>query len=146
MGTQYPNTGPALRYSLYTTTVSSSARLIISLGASHNHDPTRLITFAYSWDGAAPVTVRSVSTVPPYKEGQAWQQAVLATGWTLVVELAGVIETGAHELSLWLLEPGVVLQKIVLDREGYEVSALGLPESKMVGRRDRCVPSLTAKC
>jgi hypothetical protein len=134
MNTQYPNTGPALKYSLYTTTVSSNARLIISLGASHNHDPTRLIKFAYSLDGAAPVTVRPVSTVPPYKEGQAWQQAVIENGWTSVVELAGVIETGAHELSLWLLEPGVVLQKIVLDMGGYKDSALGPSESKMVGK------------
>ncbi|PLB54690.1 hypothetical protein P170DRAFT_442744 [Aspergillus steynii IBT 23096] len=118
MGTQSPTTGPALRYALYTTTASSRARLIISLGASHNHDPTRWIKFAYSLDGATPVTIRPVSSAPPYKEGQAWQRAVVENGWTSVVELAGVVGTGAHELSLWLLEPGVVLQKIVLDMGG----------------------------
>ncbi|RAQ53681.1 hypothetical protein AFGD_006815 [Aspergillus flavus] len=133
MATQHPNTGPALRYSLYTTTASPSARLIISLGASHNHDPTRLIKFAYSLDGSVPVTVRPVSTVPPYKEGQAWQQAVIENGWTSVIELPGEVGTGEHELSLWLLEPGVVLQKIVLDMGGYQDSSLGPPESMRVG-------------
>ncbi|OGM51083.1 hypothetical protein ABOM_000371 [Aspergillus bombycis] len=132
IGTQDPNTGPALRYSLYTTTSSTSARLIVSLGASHNHDPTRWIKFAYSLDGAVPVTVRPVSSVPPYKEEQAWATAVVENGWTSAVELDGVVGVGEHELALWLLEPGVVLQKVVLDMGGYQASALGPPESMRV--------------
>ena len=132
MDTQYSNTGPALRYSMYTTTSSTAPRLIVSLGASHNHDPTRHIKFAYSLDGAEPVTVRPVSTAPPYKEGNAWRKAVVENGWTSTIELDAEIETGVHELSLWLLEPGVVLQKVVLDMGGYKTTALGPPESMKV--------------
>jgi hypothetical protein len=51
-----------------------------------------------------------------------------------VVELAGVVETGAHELLLWLLETGAVLQKIVVDFGGYKDSALGPLGSKLVGK------------
>ncbi|KAL4878462.1 hypothetical protein BJY04DRAFT_229825 [Aspergillus karnatakaensis] len=132
MSTQSPSTGPALRYSLYTTTSSSSARLIVSLGASHNHDPTRFIKFAYSLDGATPVTVRPVSTIPPYREGQDWSNAVVENGWTSRLELDREVGSGAHELVIWLLEPGVVLQKVVLDLGGYKASALGPPESVRV--------------
>ncbi|KAL2834706.1 hypothetical protein BJY01DRAFT_259440 [Aspergillus pseudoustus] len=134
MVTQYPDTGPALKYALYTTTSSAQARLIVSLGASHNHDPTRWIKFAYSLDGTTPVTVRPVSSVPPYKEAQAWQTAVIANGWTSTITLDGAVGVGAHDLSVWLLEPGVVLQKIVLDMGGYKASVLGPPESLRVGR------------
>ncbi|KAL4865075.1 hypothetical protein BDV12DRAFT_211234 [Aspergillus spectabilis] len=132
MGTQYPNTGPALKYSLYTTTSSTTARLIVSLGASHNHDPTRWIKFAYALDGAEPVTVRPVSADPPYKEGAAWRKAVVENGWTSEIELGTEITVGSHELLLWLLEPGVVLQKVVLDMGGYQDTTLGPPESKKV--------------
>ncbi|KAL2801767.1 hypothetical protein BJX63DRAFT_438510 [Aspergillus granulosus] len=132
MGTQYPNTGPALKYSIYTTTSSASARLIVSLGASHNHDPTRWIKFAYSVDGEEPVTVRPVSAVPPYKEERDWRKAVVENGWTSTIELGAEITVGTHELSLWLLEPGVVLQKVVLDMGGYRNTALGPPERKKV--------------
>ncbi|KAL5342667.1 hypothetical protein BJX70DRAFT_409660 [Aspergillus crustosus] len=132
MGTQYPNTGPALRYSLYTVSSTTSARLIVSLGASHNHDPERWIKFAYSLNGAAAVTVRPVSSVPPYREGQEWANAVVENGWTSVVELDGEVGVGEHELAIWLLEPGVVLQKVVLDMGGYRASALGPPESVQV--------------
>lgn len=133
MGTQYSGTGPALRYSVYITTSSSTPRLIVSLGASHNHDPTRYIKFAYSLDGAEPVTVRPVSTVPPYKEGKDWRKAVVENGWTSTIELGTEMTIGVHEVSLWLLEPGVVLQKVVLDLGGYKATALGPPESRKIG-------------
>ncbi|KAH7018470.1 uncharacterized protein B0I36DRAFT_377655 [Microdochium trichocladiopsis] len=134
--------GPALMYSFYTFSSpanNSAARLIVSLGPSHNHDPTRPIAFAYSLDGAAPVTVKPVSTIPPYKESAPWSKAVVENGWTSINQLGGGggggggVAVGEHELRVWLLEPGVVLQKIVLDLGGYKTSALGPPESLRIG-------------
>jgi hypothetical protein len=116
-------------HSMYTTTPSMEARLIVSLGASHNHDPTRYVKFAYSLDDAEPVTVRSLFTVPPYQEGEEWRKAVVKNGWTSTIELGAEIAIGAQELPLWLLEPGVVLQKVVLDLGGYKTTVLGSPES-----------------
>ncbi|KFA68067.1 hypothetical protein S40285_02546 [Stachybotrys chlorohalonatus IBT 40285] len=132
IGSQTPGSGPALRYSVYTTTTSSAPRLIVSLGASHNHDPTRPLAYAYSLDGADPVTVRYVATLPPHREGPDWSRAVVANGWTSTVSLGRTVSPGAHELSIWLLEPGVVLQKIALDLGGYRETALGPPESRNV--------------
>jgi hypothetical protein len=132
MGTQEPSTGPALVYNVYTTTSSSTPRLVVSLGSSHNHDPTRVIKYAYSIDGSEPKTVRPVSTEPPYREGPAWRKAVVENGWTSVESLAEGIDAGEHEIKIWLLEPGVVLQKFALDMGGYKTSALGPPQSKKV--------------
>ncbi|KAH7325672.1 hypothetical protein B0I35DRAFT_466743 [Stachybotrys elegans] len=132
IGSQSPSSGPALKYSVYTTTGSSSPRLIVHLGSSHNHDPTRPISFAYSIDGSAPVTIRPVSTIPPYREANDWRNAVVGNGWTSTNRLASSIARGAHEISIWLLEPGVVLQKLVLDMGGYQSSALGPHESLQV--------------
>jgi hypothetical protein len=128
------STGPALKHSLYTTTVSSSARLIISLGASHNHVPTRLVKFAYSLDGAAPVNVRPVSTAPPYKEGQAWQRAVIANAWTswsssrvwLILE-----RMSCHSSFLSLALP---CRKLCWTWGGYNDLALGPPERRKVDK------------
>lgn len=129
METQDPATGPALIYSLYTTTTSKTPRLIISLGSSHNHDPTRWIKFAYSIDGSEPVTVQPVPADPPFRERPAWSKAVVENGWTSTIQLKSAIEAGVHEISIWLLEPGVVLQKLALDMGGYQTTALGPPES-----------------
>lgn len=127
--TQTPETGPALSYSFYATSSAASPRLIISLGASHNHDPTRLIKYAYSIDGAAPVTVQPVSTTPPYREDAIWRKAIVENGWTSTINLEDSIDSGEHELKVWLLEPGAVLQKVALDLGGYQATALGPPES-----------------
>ncbi|KAJ1323846.1 glycosyl hydrolase 115 family protein [Microdochium nivale] len=129
---------PALTYSMYTYSVAAAggAKLVVSLGPSHNHDPTRPIAFAYSLDGAAPVTVKPVNTTPPYKEQGPWSKAVVENGWTSNIQLASTgVPAGKHELRVWLLEPGVVLQKVVLDLGvgGYKTSALGPPESPRIG-------------
>jgi hypothetical protein len=43
-----------------------------------------------------------------------------------------VLEPGMHRLKIWLLEPGVVLQKIVIDAGGLKDSYLGPMESTFI--------------
>ncbi|KAF2825625.1 hypothetical protein CC86DRAFT_294373 [Ophiobolus disseminans] len=132
MRTQTPATGPALTYSLYTTTLSTTAKLLVMLSASHNHDPTRPLAFAWAVDERAARTVRYVLANPVYKESKEWRKAVVENGWTAEVAVDGALEAGAHELKVWLLEPGVVVQRLVLDLGGLRGSALGPMESRRV--------------
>ncbi|ELQ35044.1 hypothetical protein M0657_005941 [Pyricularia oryzae] len=130
--TQTAESGPALKYSVYTTTSSSQARLVVMLGAALNHDPTRLLRLAWSMDGGAPAVVQPVSTQPPYQEGREWRTAVVGGGWNANIQINGTVAAGAHTISLWLMEPGVVVQKVVLDMGGMKASALGPHASKRV--------------
>jgi hypothetical protein len=67
-----------------------------------------------------------------YKESPAWRKAVVENGWTAEVTVEGGMKAGMHEIKVWLLEPGVVLQRIVLDVGGLKPSALGPLESRRV--------------
>jgi len=131
-GTKDVSKDTPLTYSLYTTTTTSKARLIVMFGASLNYDPTRPLKFAYSLDGSTPATVAPVTDIPVYKEGKDWSAAIQAGGWTSTIALTQAVTTGAHVLSIWLLEPGLIIQKVVLDMGGLKTSALGPPESASV--------------
>lgn len=118
---------PKLTYSFYTFTSSTSGRLVISLGASINHDPSRPLKFAFAVDNGSPTVVQPVPTVPMGELPSGWTDAVVNGGWTSFSSIN--VGPGAHTLSLWLLEPGVIVQKIVIDKGGYKTSSLGPPES-----------------
>jgi len=133
MATQSPATGPALTYTIYTTTPSTTkAKLNFMFSATHNHDPTRPLAFAYSFDNSAPVTVKYAKGEPIYRESQAWRKAVVENGWTASVGVEGEVKSGQHEVRIWMLEPGVVVQKLGVDLGvgGWRDSALGPLESR----------------
>ena len=70
---------------------------------------------------------------------RAWEQSV-SDNTTIGVTKHQVATAGEHVLKYWLVDPGLVLQKIVLDAGGVRPSYLGPPESwrgmgTTVGRR-----------
>ncbi|KAG9257165.1 uncharacterized protein F5Z01DRAFT_734377 [Emericellopsis atlantica] len=125
-----PEDAPKLTYSFYSFTDRPEAQLVVYLGGSLNHDPSLPLKYAYALDGGSPVEVQPIpdeamGSLPP-----GWNDATVAGGWTSYSTLK--VPAGAHELSLWLLEPGVVVQKVVMDLGGLKSSALGPPESQKV--------------
>ncbi len=57
-----------------------------------------------------------------------WMQSV-ADNITVKKSTHGAIKPGQHTLKLWVIDPGVVFQKIVIDAGGLQPSYLGPPES-----------------
>lgn len=121
--------GPRLTYKFYTFTSAEQANLTLHLGQTGNVDPARPLKYAYAIDGAEAKTVQPIAN---YAMGDH------PTDWVTVVKDAvrkssntvDLTRVGEHRLDLWLLEPEVVLTKIVLDLGGERVSYLGPPESR----------------
>lgn len=127
---QDPSTAPKLTYSFHSFTSSENARVILFLGGSTNHDPSRPLKLAFSIDGGTSTTVRPVPDTPMGQNPSGWTEATVARGWTSSITVS--IAAGSHELSLWLLEPGVVVQKVVVDLGGFKKSGRGPLESLKV--------------
>lgn len=123
------DTGPKVSYDFYAFTTKEKAKLIVHVAGSLNHDPTAPLSLAHALDDEQPVTTR---VLKDYRAGttptaQGWDRAVITGGWNITTEMD--VSEGAHSLNLWLLQPGVVIQKIIIDLGGLQTSALGPPES-----------------
>jgi hypothetical protein len=64
----------------------------------------------------------------PQDQNRDWAQSVENNARTTHTKL-DFIRAGHHTLKVWMLDPGVVLQKIVIDTGGLRPSYLGPPES-----------------
>ena len=83
------------------------------------------LKFAVSVDDQTPVIV-NIST--DYSTGNAWRQSVAANIKIFKTALK-FDNPGKHTLKYWMISPGVVLQKLVLDLGGLKPAFLGPPET-----------------
>jgi hypothetical protein len=127
---QTTSSGPKLTYTFYAFTANTKAKLTIYVGSSLNFDPTRPLKYAFSLDGGTPTTVQPVPNTALGSTPTGWDTAVSNNAWTGSSTLS--VGVGSHSLDLWALEPGLVIEKIVIDLGGVKSSYLGPPESKRV--------------
>lgn len=127
-----PSSDPALEYDFYAFTANATANITLYLSPSLNTDPSRPLRYAVALDDDAPEEVAYVTDQPAGALPVGWETAVADAAWVSVTGNHSVAEEGAHALRVWLLEPGVVLQKVVLDLGGVRDSYLGPPESYRV--------------
>jgi hypothetical protein len=83
----------------------------------------RGLRYAVSFDDEPPQTVNICEDTSK----QAWEKAV-AENIRIGTTEHTLDNPGAHVLKFWLVDPGVVLQKIVVDAGGLRPSYLGPPE------------------
>jgi hypothetical protein len=129
--TQSTSSGPALVYPFYAFSQAQSAKVTVYLSASENANWASPNKYAVTLDGGKATEVQPVPVSSDAgSEPQGWDNAVTRNAWIRDSNL-GAIAPGKHELKLWLLEPTMVVTKIVIDLGGVKASELGPPESMM---------------
>ncbi len=93
------------------------------------------IRYAVSFDDEAPkvINIHEKDTVPDWQYPPTWNRAVTENIKKTVSEHA-IDRPGQHVLKFWMVDPGIVLQKIVVDTGGVQQSYLGPPESYRAGK------------
>jgi hypothetical protein len=125
-GPQAPGPGsPHLEYDVFLFS-SGDAKVDVTLAPTLNFMPGHGLRFALSWDEEDPHTEEYVARVG--EDAGGWSQSVLDgvrhANW--VHPLPG---PGHHVLKVWMIDPGIVLERIVIDLGGVHPSYLGPPES-----------------
>lgn len=133
---QPAGTGPALEYDLYTFTNTSVANVTLILSPSQNlHGPTRPLKYGIAFDAETPQVMQFVGNYTGGNYPYGWFTAVGDAVWNgnMTTTRHDLTKTGKHTLKIWAVEPGVVVQKIVVDLGGVRPSYLGPPESFRAG-------------
>jgi len=94
------------------------------LAPTLNFVPGRGLRYAVSFDDQPPQIIDALAQNTPDNWAQTVEDSVRKVKSTHTVE--GV---GYHTLKFWMVDPGVVLQKLVVDVGGVKPSYLGPPES-----------------
>jgi hypothetical protein len=117
------STSPHLEYNLFLVdTTSVSVQLYLGTTLSFNgNDGLRL---AVSLDDDAPQIINVNKNETP----KSWAK-VVEDNARLISTRYKITRPGKHVLKYWVVDPGIVLQKIVVDAGGVRPSYLGPPES-----------------
>ena len=121
---------PRLEYDFYAFTNITNANITAYLGTNLNVNPSRPLKYAVALDDAAPKVVQYVPSTPLGTLPTTWDDAVSNAVWTNTT--THDVTVGKHTLNFWAMEPGVVVQKLVVDLGGVRSSYLGPPESMIV--------------
>ncbi|MEP6674429.1 MAG: glycosyl hydrolase 115 family protein [Ferruginibacter sp.] len=119
---------PCLEYPLYLFS-SDTAEITLITSPLLNVMPDRDIKLAVSIDDGTPSFVTNVpDKFKVHWSNPAWALTVVkqARRCTTTIKLPN---TGKHTLKIWMVDPGVVLEKILINTGGLSSSRLGAPES-----------------
>jgi hypothetical protein len=123
-----PAPAPCLEYRMYLFT-PGKVQVEAFLAPSLNFMPGRGARYAISFDDEAPQVISIVPKGYFVDNGvRDWEESVKdsvrKTKSTHAIE-----QPGHHTLKFWMVDPGVVLEKLVVDLGGIKPSYLGSPES-----------------
>jgi hypothetical protein len=121
-----PNASVYLEYDLQTTFSGGEAEVQVFLAPTLNFNANKGLRYALSLDGGEEVTVNFNGSY----DGSLgkWQgERIIKTATKMKIG-----EAGNHTLRVRVLEPGIVLEKILLNVGGLKPSYLGAPESEYI--------------
>ena len=114
---------PHLEYSMYLHNADSVV-VYAYLSPTLDFNDRKGLRYGVSIDDEAPQIINALSDTSL----RGWERSV-ANNVHVAVSKHRVTKPGPHVLKFWLVDPGVVLQKLVVDAGGLQPSYLGPPES-----------------
>lgn len=114
---------PCLEYRMYLFD-AGTFEVQTTLAPTLNFVPGRGLRYAISFDDQAPQVVDALAR----NSQKDWETAV-KDGVRRIRSTHALDSPGYHILKFWMVDPGVVLQKLVVDFGGVKPSYLGPPES-----------------
>ncbi|HEY5232467.1 MAG TPA: glycosyl hydrolase 115 family protein [Verrucomicrobiae bacterium] len=119
---------PCLEYKMY---LFSAGKVEVDsmVGPALNYLPGRSLRYAVSFDDEAPQTVTIVPANFNAQNGNRnWEDSVRNNGRHVKSEHT-ISAPGYHTLKIWMVDPAVAVEKIVVNTGGVKPSYLGPPES-----------------
>jgi hypothetical protein len=123
-----PENSPCLEYPVYLFS-TGRVEVVSIIAPTLNFVPDRGLRFAVSFDDEPPQILTAVPKGFFVDNGNRnWEESVKDNGRE--IKSAHILhEPGLHTLKIWMVDPAVVLEKIVIDTGGLKPSYLGPPES-----------------
>ncbi len=119
---------PCLEYRMYLFS-TGEFKTVLHVAPSLNFLPDRDFKLGISFDDETP---RIITVVPKEFNAQngnrEWEKTVMDNTRYVKTDLS-ISEAGYHTLKIWMIDPGIVLEKIVVNTGGVRPSYLGPPES-----------------
>lgn len=119
---------PCLEYPVYLFS-KDTVQITLITSPLLNYIPNRDIKIAVSFDDEAPQFITNVPDKYKIEYSNAdWVKSVVIQARSCQTTL-NIPTTGYHTLKVWMVDPGVVVQKIMINTGGLKPSYLGAPES-----------------
>jgi hypothetical protein len=122
---------PSLEYRMYLFH-AGKAEVNAILGPTQNFVPGRGLRFAMAFDGQPPQIIDTLE----HNTQRDWEETV-KDSVRYVKSSFTLAQPGYHTLKIWMVDPGIVLEKLVVDLGGMKPSYLGPPESYRVKENSR---------
>jgi hypothetical protein len=123
-----PNGSPCLEYQTWLTS-TGAVEVTAILSPCLNFAPDRGVSMAVSFDDEVPEIIAVVPKGYAAGDGNRdWEEAV-KDSVRKVRSTHNIGQPGSHAFKVWMVDPAVVVQKIVMNLGGVKPSYLGPPES-----------------
>ena len=123
-----PEHSPRLEYRMYLFD-TGKVEVTSIIAPSLNFVPGRGLRFAVSFDDDPPQVVTAVPKDFFVDNGNRNWEASVRDNCREIKSEHTIAKPGYHTLKFWMVDPGVVLQKLVIDLGGVKPSYFGPPES-----------------
>jgi hypothetical protein len=118
-----PQGSPSLEYRMYLFD-PGAVQVHTIIAPTLNFVPGRGLRFAVAFDDQPPQIIDALA----HNALADWEESVRDSVRT-VMSTHSITGSGYHVLRYWMVDPGIVLEKIVVDLGGLKPSYLGPPES-----------------